>query len=73
MAYQIGVTRDNWKPVYEKTGLAETDQNLLWGRQFLNSFACEGLKREKPKLAKLFTGLREIIEIKRQDIAILPF
>ncbi len=33
----------NWKNVCDEASLSEVDRNLLWGRQFLNPFALEGL------------------------------
>lgn len=40
--HQITVLRDNWDDAIELAELTETDRQLLWGRQFLNSYAFEG-------------------------------
>ncbi len=39
--HQKHVIETNWKSVCDKADLSEVDQNLLWGRQFLNPFAFE--------------------------------
>lgn len=40
---QREVIRENWDAVCGEAGLDETTRTLFWGRQFLNSFAFEGL------------------------------
>ncbi len=40
---QRQVIEENWENVCEEASLSEVDRNLLWGRQFLNPFAFEGL------------------------------
>ena len=40
---QRQVIEDNWQSVCEEASLSEVDRNLLWGRQFFNPFAFEGL------------------------------
>ena len=40
---QRQVIEENWQSVCEDASLSEVDRNLLWGRQFLNPFALEGL------------------------------
>lgn len=39
---QIATIRDRWAMVCSEAKLSEVDRNLLWRRQFLNSFAFEG-------------------------------
>lgn len=51
--YQIYKIGENWRAVCEEVELTETDRTLLWGRQFLNSFAFEYLYSEYVGLAKL--------------------
>ncbi len=41
---QRQVIEESWESVCEEASLSEVDRNLLWGRQFLNPFAFEGLK-----------------------------
>ncbi len=40
---QRQVIEQNWQSVCDEASLREVDRNLLWGRQFLNPFALEGL------------------------------
>ncbi len=40
-AHQIDVIENNWSAICEEAELSEVDQKLLWGRQFLNSYAIE--------------------------------
>ncbi len=40
---QKDIICDNWKSVCEQADLNKVDQNLLWGRQFLNPFSTEGV------------------------------
>jgi len=44
--YQISAILENWSAVCEEAKLSETDRTLLWGRQFLNSFAFDDLESE---------------------------
>jgi serine/threonine-protein kinase HipA len=37
----ITVIQKNWKPVCESAKLSKVDQNVLWGRQFLNAYSLE--------------------------------
>lgn len=37
----IHVIQKNWKPVCEIAKISKVDQNLLWGRQFLNPYSLE--------------------------------
>lgn len=39
--YQKRVIETSWKSVCDEATLGEVDQNMLWGRQFLNPFAFE--------------------------------
>lgn len=39
--YQKCVIETSWKSVCDEATLGEVDQNMLWGRQFLNPFAFE--------------------------------
>jgi serine/threonine-protein kinase HipA len=48
--HQIKVVCQKWAAVCAEAGLSEVDRNLLWRRQFLNSFAFEGAP---PRLAEL--------------------
>lgn len=42
---QRTVIEEQWQSVCDEAQLDEVNRNLLWGRQFLNPFAFEGLKR----------------------------
>jgi serine/threonine-protein kinase HipA len=44
IAHQIGIIRDSWAEVCEAAQLTEVDRRYLWGRQYLNRFALEGLQ-----------------------------
>ena len=39
--YQKGMIETHWESVCDEAALSEVDQNLLWGRQFLNPFVFE--------------------------------
>lgn len=41
---QKEVIEENWVLICDEVKLNQTDRNLLWGRQFLNPYAFEGLK-----------------------------
>ena len=41
---QKDIIEKNWITVCDEAALNETDRKLLWGRQFLNSFAFEGME-----------------------------
>ena len=51
--HQISAIGENWSAVCEEADLTETDRTLLWGRQFLNSFAFDDLEGEFAELAKI--------------------
>jgi len=59
--HQISAIGENWNVVCEEADLTETDRSLLWGRQFLNSFAFYGLKGDFTELAKIASDVRETI------------
>lgn len=59
--HQISAIGENWSAVCEEADLTETDRTLLWGRQFLNSFAFYGLKGDFAELAKIAGDVRETI------------
>lgn len=40
---QKEVIETHWQNVTEEAGLSAVDRNLLWGRQFLNPYAFEGM------------------------------
>jgi serine/threonine-protein kinase HipA len=46
IASQIRIMRERWAGVCDEADLTETDRLLLWGRQFFNPFAFEGLEEE---------------------------
>jgi serine/threonine-protein kinase HipA len=46
----IETIRDRFEPVCGEARLSEVDCNLLWRRQFLNSFCFEGAPEELEKL-----------------------
>jgi len=43
---QKQVIENNWQELCEEAQLSEVDQKFLWGRQFLNPYAFEGLEGE---------------------------
>ena len=47
--------------VCEKADLTETDRKLLWGRQFLNTFAFDDLEGKFAKLARIAGDVRAAI------------
>ena len=51
--HQISAIGENWSAVCEEADLTETDRTLLWGRQFLSSFAFDDLEGEFAELAKI--------------------
>ena len=51
--HQVSVIGENWSAVCEEAGLTETDRALLWGRQFLNSFAFDDMESGFAQLAKI--------------------
>ena len=55
---QIHAIGENWNSVCEEADLSEIDRALLWGRQFLNSFAFDDLEGRFAKLAKLAGDVR---------------
>ncbi len=46
VAGQIKTMRERWTQVCDEADLNETDRLLLWGRQFFNPYAFEGLEEE---------------------------
>jgi serine/threonine-protein kinase HipA len=57
--HQISAIGRNWSAVCEEADLTETDRSLLWGRQFLNSFAFDDLEGEFDQLAKIAGDVRD--------------
>ncbi len=53
IAQQIKCIGDNWSAVCEIAELNTTDRKLLWGRQFLNTYAFEHLPDECAGLSEL--------------------
>jgi len=58
VVHQISAIRDNWSVICEEASLSETDRTLLWGRQYLNSFAFDDLERVFANIAKLASEMR---------------
>jgi len=58
---QISAIGENWIAVCEKADLTETDRKLLWGRQFLNTFAFDDLEGKFAKLARIAGDVRAAI------------
>ena len=58
VAHQISAIGGNWSTVCEEADLTETDRSLLWGRQFLNSFAFDDLEGEFAQLLKIAGDVR---------------
>jgi len=49
---------DDWSSICGEAELADTDQTLLWSRQFLNSFAFDDLEDGFAGLAKIASDVR---------------
>ena len=62
VANQISTIGENWSTLCEEADLTETDRTLLWGRQFLNSFAFDDLEGEYAELAKFANEVRVAIK-----------
>jgi len=59
MEQQVCAIGENWRAVCEEAELTEIDRSLLWGRQFLNTFAFDDLKGRFAELAKTASDVRE--------------
>jgi serine/threonine-protein kinase HipA len=59
VADQLSVIGEHWRGVCEEAKLSETDQTLLWGRQFLNRFAFDDLDGDAASLKTLADDIRE--------------
>jgi serine/threonine-protein kinase HipA len=59
---ELSVIGENWRAVCDAADLTEADRNLLWGRQFLNSFAFQDLEGEYADIARLAEGMRKKIQ-----------
>jgi serine/threonine-protein kinase HipA len=55
---QLTMIGDRWNAVCQQANLNETDRRLLWGRQFLNPFACDDLSGEDASLKVLADEIR---------------
>lgn len=53
VAAQIAAIGRHWRATCELAALSETDRRLLWGRQFLNPYAFEGMSTEPGSPAAL--------------------
>jgi serine/threonine-protein kinase HipA len=58
VAHQISAIIENWRAVCEEADLSETDRTLLWGRQYLNTFAFDDPESEFADIAKIAGDLR---------------
>lgn len=56
---QINSIGGNWSSVCDEAELNEIDRKYLWGRQFLNPYAFEGLRENSKSLEEMATGFRE--------------
>lgn len=56
--HQISAISKHWNIVCEEADLSETDRALLWGRQYLNSFAFDDLERVFANITKLASEIR---------------
>jgi serine/threonine-protein kinase HipA len=59
VADQLSIIGEHWRGVCEEARLSETDQTLLWGRQFLNPFAFDDLDGDAASLKALADDIRE--------------
>jgi serine/threonine-protein kinase HipA len=58
VVHQISAIRENWSIICEEASLSETDRTLLWGRQYLNSFAFDDLESKFADIAKIASDVR---------------
>ena len=58
---QMQAIRAHWLAVCADAGLSQVDQNLLWGRQFLNPFAFTELDGEARSLRALANDIRGFV------------
>ena len=58
---QMQAIRAHWLAVCADAGLSQVDQNLLWGRQFLNPFAFTELDGEARSLRPLANDIRGFV------------
>jgi serine/threonine-protein kinase HipA len=58
VAHQISAIIENWRAVCEEADLSETDRTLLWGRQYLNTFAFDDPESEFADIAKIAGDVR---------------
>lgn len=56
--HQLQVIRRHWSALCRDAGLGRIDQNLLWGRQFLNPYAFTGLEGDAAALERLADDTR---------------
>lgn len=59
MESQVVAIGDGWRDACELAELTETDRRLMWGRQFLNPYAFDGLEGAATPLASLGAAARE--------------
>ncbi len=58
---QVRTIGEHWEAACNLARLSETDRQLLWGRQFLNSYAFQGLEGTAGAIAALATETRNRI------------
>ena len=51
--HQLKTVIDHWDAVCDEAALSVTDRSLLWGRQFLNPYAFEGLEGDAAHLKRI--------------------
>jgi serine/threonine-protein kinase HipA len=56
---QITCIEKNWSSVCDEAEISKVDRTLLWGRQFLNSYAFEALEGEALHLKDMVSQIRE--------------
>ena len=56
--HQISAIGENWSAVCDEADFTDTDRAMLWGRQYLNSFAFYDLESKFAELAKIATDVR---------------
>ena len=54
---------EHWEDTCNLAELNDTDKQLLWGRQFLNSYAFENLEEQATALATFTTKLRNDVTV----------
>jgi serine/threonine-protein kinase HipA len=56
--HQLKTIIDHWEAVCDEAGLSVADRSMLWGRQFLNPYAFEGVEGDAARLKAMADDAR---------------